>query len=161
VGTPVNHRQRHKFLDEWGTREPFPNTHVAGDDEGTRLLSLRKINNHMMRLGGPSPLETMKTDPSLMFDISTFQWMTARSLFLLLGSTDMRPQAADVSVRIAGMKLSREVSTFEISGEPDAADTFADPHKINIQRKRTIIDRENFNYQFPPHSITLEKLTQA
>jgi alpha-N-arabinofuranosidase len=70
-------------------------------------------------------------------------------------------QVADTSVKIGGAKLSREVNVFEISGPPDTENTFADPHKIDIQQKRTTIAGENFNYQFPPHSVTLLKLTRA
>ena len=62
------------------------------------------------------------------------------------------------SVRVDGMKLSRDVDSFEISGPPDAENTAADPHKIDIQQKRTTIAGEIFNYEFPPHSITLLKL---
>jgi alpha-N-arabinofuranosidase len=67
-------------------------------------------------------------------------------------------QAANTSVRVDGMKLSRDVDSFEISGPPDAENTAADPHKIDIQQKRTTIAGEIFNYEFPPHSITLLKL---
>ena len=70
-------------------------------------------------------------------------------------------QSAATSVKIAGAKLSRDAAVFEINGPPDAENTFADPHKIGMQQKRTTIAGESFNYEFPPHSITLLKFNRA
>jgi alpha-N-arabinofuranosidase len=69
-------------------------------------------------------------------------------------------QAALTKVRVDGMRVSQGVDRFEINGSPDAENTFADPHKISLQQKRTSIAGGDFSYQFPPHSITMLKLTR-
>lgn len=59
-------------------------------------------------------------------------------------------------VTVSGAKLQLEARVFEINGaSPDAENSVADPHKVEIQQKRTAIAAEKFNCEFPPHSVTL------
>jgi alpha-N-arabinofuranosidase len=70
-------------------------------------------------------------------------------------------KAAHTRIQIAGMKVVHDVTCSEIIGSPDAENTFAEPKNIGIHKKSLIIGSDDFTYDFPPHSITMLKLTKA
>lgn len=118
---------------------------------------------------GPNYLQAQVTSPTFSsksfaevpyLDVSATADEGRKSLSLAVVNRH-ESQPASTTIKIAGAKLSRDCGVFEISGPPDAENTFADPHKVGIQQKRTTIGGETFNYEFPPHSITLLKLTRG
>jgi alpha-N-arabinofuranosidase len=85
----------------------------------------------------------------------------ARTFLALAVVNRHETQAASTNIRIDGMKLSTSVDNFEIVGPPDAQNTTADPHKIDIQQKKIIVAGSTFDYSFPPHSVTMLKFNRT
>jgi alpha-N-arabinofuranosidase len=68
---------------------------------------------------------------------------------------------ARVRIRVQGMKVAREADCFEISGPPNAENTFTSPQTIGIHKKSVSVQSEEFMYEFPAHSIAMLKLARS